>query len=67
MPIYEFICKKCDMEVEFMMSFQEYDNLKDKEILHDTCSIKPAGKLKRFYSAPVIKFVGSGFYSTDYK
>lgn len=59
MPIYEYKCKKCDENIE------EIHRL-GKAPKTITCP-KCKSKCERFFSAPMIQFVGSGFYSTDNK
>jgi len=58
MPLYEYVCSKCDVTFEVR---QKYDD--DPLTLHEVCG----GTVERQFSVPAIKFVGSGFYINDYK
>lgn len=57
MPIYEYECRKCKVQVEV---FQKMDDKPPAK-----CS-KCGGRLERLHSAPAIQFKGSGWYVTDY-
>lgn len=56
MPLYDYKCSKCSMNIEFNRGFGE-----DRE---PTC----CGEImQRQWTSPGIIFNGSGFYSTDNK
>ena len=57
MPIYEYICKKCNISKQISRSFSE----NDPGYYCDTCN----SKLLRVYSNVGVAFKGNGFYSTD--
>jgi len=57
MPVYEFECPKCG-KMEISLSVKKR-NLKK-------CG-KCGSMLKRIYSPSGFVFLGTGFYSTDYK
>ena len=57
MPIYEYVCGKCQKKTE---AIQRIGEAPLKVCPH--CG----GKLKKAISAPAIQFKGSGFYITDY-
>ena len=57
MPLYEYRCLKCGVNVEKIQKFSD-------PIL-TTCEIC-GGRLERPLSAPAIQFKGSGWYVTDY-
>jgi putative FmdB family regulatory protein len=57
MPIYEYICKKCQTEYVKVRSIRENDPGYDCE----KCNIS----LVRKYDSIVSVFNGDGFYSTD--
>ena len=56
MPIYEYKCEDCGAETEFMQKAGD---------AHKKKCPKCGGKLKKRFSAPAIKFKGSGWYITD--
>ena len=56
MPIYQYLCPKCDLQFELKQSFTD-----------DTVVICPRcrnGARRLFFPTPII-FKGSGFYVTD--
>lgn len=53
MPTYDYKCDKCKITIEFERGFGE-----DRE---PTCC---QATMSRVYSAPAVKFNGTGFYST---
>lgn len=57
MPIYQYLCKKCDLIVIESKSVDE----RDDEVVCEHCNIPT----KRLFSSPGVSFRGSGFYSTD--
>ncbi len=57
MPIYEYVCGKCEKKTEVIQRFGEAP---PKVCPH--CG----GRLKKAFSAPAIQFKGSGWYVTDY-
>ncbi len=57
MPIYEYVCGKCQRKTEVI---QRVGEAKLKVCPH--CG----GKLTKAFSAPAIQFKGSGWYVTDY-
>jgi len=59
MAIYEYKCKKCDKIFE-----KNYNLGKAPKI--DNCPIC-GKKCNRFFSPPMIQFIGSGFYVNDSK
>jgi putative FmdB family regulatory protein len=58
MPIYEYLCTKCNKKFEMRQSISA-EPLK-------TC-IACGGKVKKLISSSSIQFKGSGFYINDYK
>ena len=56
MPLYEFVCDKCNNAFEEMCAYSEIEDMKCPE-----CK----GKAKKQLSIPTIAFKGSGFYKTD--
>ncbi len=56
MPIYQYLCPKCNLKFELKQSFC------DESIV--TCPKCQNGARRLFSSVPII-FKGSGFYSTD--
>jgi len=56
MPVYQYLCPKCNLKFELKQSFS------DESIV--TCPKCQNGAQRLFSSVPVI-FKGSGFYSTD--
>jgi len=63
MPIYQYKCKneKCENHKGF-----EKIHFKVKDPKLTKCPVCKA-ELESMMSAPNIRFIGSGFYSTDYK
>lgn len=57
MPIYEYDCQSCGKRTEMIQQVGERATR-----ICPRCG----GKLKKAFSAPAIKFKGSGFYITDY-
>ncbi len=57
MPLYEYRCRKCGIQVEKIQKFSD----PPLEIC-ETCG----GQLERLLSTPAIQFKGSGWYVTDY-
>jgi len=57
MPIYEYDCQSCGKRTEMIQQVGERSTR-----ICPRCG----GKLKKAFSAPSIKFKGSGFYITDY-
>jgi putative FmdB family regulatory protein len=57
MPIYEYVCQKCERRTEVIQQVGE-----------KFIRICPhcGGKVKKAFSAPAVHFKGSGFYVTDY-
>jgi len=56
MPVYQYLCPKCNLKFELKQSFS------DESIV--TCPKCQNGAQRLFSPVPVI-FKGSGFYSTD--
>jgi hypothetical protein len=56
MPVYDYKCSKCSINIEFNRGFGE-----DRE---PVCC---GESMARQWSAPGVIFNGSGFYSTDSK
>jgi putative FmdB family regulatory protein len=56
MPVYQYLCPKCNLKFELKQSFS------DESIV--TCPKCRNGAQRLFSPVPVI-FKGSGFYSTD--
>jgi putative FmdB family regulatory protein len=54
MPVYDYKCQKCGVNVEYRRGFGE-----DRE---PTCCNET---MTRLWSSPSVIFNGSGFYSTD--
>ncbi|HNX41030.1 MAG TPA: zinc ribbon domain-containing protein [Candidatus Aminicenantes bacterium] len=57
MPIYEYRCLKCGYD------FEEIQHFNDPVL---TECPKCFGRVEKVVSAPAFKFVGSGWYLTDY-
>jgi len=57
MPIYQYLCKKCNVIV---VESREVDNRDDLTIC-ENCDVP----MKRLFSGPSVSFKGNGFYSTD--
>jgi putative FmdB family regulatory protein len=57
MPLYEYVCQKCERRTEVIQAFGER-----RIRICPHCG----GKVKKAFSAPAIQFKGSGFYITDY-
>lgn len=57
MPIYEYLCKTCNLMTVEARSAEKRDDLPQ-------CS-GCKEPMKRIFSTPGISFKGSGFYSTD--
>jgi len=63
MPAYNYSCQTCKTVTEKIMTFEEFDKSRSRKFKCSECG----GRLTRFISTPPeIKFVGKGFYSTDY-
>lgn len=61
MPFYEYRCKKCGEKLTKLVRM-DLSNA-PKECEKEECK----GELERVLSASNAKFVGSGFYQTDFK
>ena len=59
MPIYEYLCKKCDHTLDALQKMADAP-------LVDCPSCGEAG-LKRLLSAPRFRLKGKGWYETDFK
>ncbi len=59
MPIYEYVCKKCDHKLDALQKMSDDPLLECPE-----CG-EPA--LKRLLSAPRFRLKGKGWYETDFK
>lgn len=59
MPFYEYKCKKCDEKITKLVKLDE----SNKPTECENCK----GELEKKISSPSFKFVGSGFYQTDFK
>lgn len=57
MPIYEYLCTKCNDRTEVIQKFTD-----PPYAVCDKCG----GDVRKLMSAPAIQFKGSGFYKTDY-
>lgn len=57
MPLYEYRCRKCGLQVEKIRKFSD----PPLEIC-ETCG----GQLERLVSTSALRFKGSGWYVTDY-
>jgi len=57
MPIYEYVCVKCQKISEFILLASDKAPKKCP-----SCG----GKLQKLVSSPAIRFKGSGWYITDY-
>lgn len=57
MPLYEYECQECAERLEAIQKFSDPP--------YKICP-QCGGDLKKLFSAPAIKFKGSGFYITDY-
>jgi len=61
MPIYEFECQGCHEVTEKICSYAEAAALEGS--LCEKCS---EGQIRKKASVPALKFVGPGFYETEY-
>ena len=59
MPMYEFVCKKCQYSDEFILPVKERNTEKK-------CP-KCNGLMVRQISNPSFNLIGNGFYQNDYK
>lgn len=59
MPIYEYVCKSCDHELEAIQAMSD-------EPLTD-CPACGAAALERKISAAAFRLKGGGWYETDFK
>ena len=59
MPIYEYVCKKCDHELEAIQ------NMSDEPLTE--CPECGALALERKISAAAFRLKGGGWYETDFK
>ena len=59
MPIYEYVCKKCDHMLDALQK------MSDDPLLDCPECGEPA--LKRMLSAPRFRLKGAGWYETDFK
>lgn len=57
MPIYKYKCKKCNK------SFEELVTSADSKTPCENCNVQAE---RQFGGGFSIKFIGSGFYNTDY-
>lgn len=60
MPIYEYLCEKCNYSVEKLEKITE----SEKKELCPNCKIC---KLKKIVSKSSFNLKGKGWYKTDYK
>lgn len=58
MPIYDYRCKSCQHEAEFLHGISQ--------ALKEPCP-KCGAELERLISAPSVRFAGQGYYETDEK
>jgi len=56
MPLYHYVCDKCEHEFDDIVRLDE----------EDPSCLECGGETDRQISAPTLKFKGSGFYTTDY-
>ena len=63
MPNYEYKCHNCETIFLKIMTFKEFDKLKDNKLKCVHCGKKKATRV--VLSSPTIEFVGEGFYSND--
>lgn len=59
MPIYEYVCKKCDHSLDALQK------MADAPLLDCPACGEPS--LKRMLSAPRFRLKGKGWYETDFK
>lgn len=59
MPRYDFVCDDCKVIKEHKSSIKDYDEINAK------CP-ECGNSMSRIYDSPRIRFIGKGFYSTDY-
>ena len=57
MPIYEYLCQKCEGKFEVIQKFSD-----EPLTEHAGCG----GSVERLVSAPAFQFKGTGWYITDY-
>lgn len=60
MPVYIYLCKKCEKTEDVMKSFSEFDR---KEL----CATCQEEMERQITSTAAIHFKGRGFYATEYK
>jgi putative FmdB family regulatory protein len=59
MPFYEYICYKCGEAKNLIRPIDD----RNKKVSCEKCN----GSMERQLATPSFKFIGPGFYSTDYK
>ncbi len=64
MPTYTYRCKTCNEKFEINQRITD-DSFEKHSEAHTNS--KCNGKLNKIMHAPLIKFLGTGFYETDYK
>lgn len=57
MPLYEYVCQKCERRIEVIQRVGER---------HLRICPHCGGKLTKAFSAPAIQFKGAGWYVNDY-
>jgi putative FmdB family regulatory protein len=57
MPIYEYLCDRCDQKFEVLQKFSDATLTE-----HEGCG----GAVERLISTSALQFKGSGWYITDY-
>lgn len=58
MPLYQYHCNKCNIEIEKLQNFSDTTIIECPE-----CK----GTLPRILSPATLNFKGTGWYETDYK
>jgi len=58
MPNYQYLCNNCSL-------FDYHQSIHDNQL--SSCPYCKSEQIKKVFSAPTVRFVGGGFYSTDNK
>jgi putative FmdB family regulatory protein len=59
MPIYDYLCTRCNHQLEAIQKFSDAPLLE--------CPACKAPELKKVLSAPGFRLKGNGWYETDFK
>lgn len=67
MPIYEFHCEKCGKDFEVRRGMEDPPLTVHENYQSDSTVSRCGGQVTQKFSISSLKFVGTGFYETDYK